>query len=504
MSPETSSANPVFSRITSGLAGLDTVLLGGVFEGGIYIVQGSPGAGKTILTSQICCHHAAEGGVALFVTLLAENHARLIANLRTLSFFDEALIPEKLSYVSGFAELRNAGLKGVVDLLRREIQRRRCTILVVDGLVTAQASAESDQEFREFVHNLQEIALATRCTMFLTTNVGDGGSPEQTMVDGLIVLRENVGSSQTDSLLQVTKFRGSSFLRGPHSYQITSAGILVHPRIEALLADPSRADDREAGRTPVGNEQLDLLLGGGGVPVASTTMIMGPSGIGKTTLGLQFLSKSSVAEPGLMFSFYETPTRLRAKADNICTSLSPLLDSGIVEVLWQNPLSDVIDAYGGRLLETVRRRKVKRLFIDGLTGFKSAAFDPSRIGHFFAALANELRVQGVTTFYSLEVPDILGPAIRAPIDDLSSLAENLILLRYIELRSQLYRLISVMKVRDSDFDPSLREFTIDSGGLAIRDTAATAEAILSSLASNGEQVRALPRQGAAPTERDGD
>jgi circadian clock protein KaiC len=113
-------------------------------------------------------------------------------------------------------------------------------------------------------------------------------------------------------------------------------------------------------------------------------------------------------------------------------------------------------------------------------------------------------VLGVTTFYSLEVPDILGPAIRAPIDDLSSLAENLILLRYIELRSQLYRLISVMKVRDSDFDPSLREFTIDSKGLAIRDTPATAEAILSSLASNGEQVRALAQQAAAPTERDGD
>jgi circadian clock protein KaiC len=147
MSPETSPAIPIFSRVTSGIAGLDTVLQGGVFEGGIYIVQGPPGAGKTILTSQICCHHAGEGGIALFVTLLAENHARLISNLRTLSFFDETLIPGKLSYISGFAELQDAGLKGVVDLLRREIQRRRCTTLVVDGLVTAQATAESDQQF---------------------------------------------------------------------------------------------------------------------------------------------------------------------------------------------------------------------------------------------------------------------------------------------------------------------------------------------------------------------
>jgi circadian clock protein KaiC len=241
MSAETSSAIPIFSRVTSGIAGLDTVLLGGLFEGGIYIVQGSPGAGKTILTSQICCHHAAGGGVALFVTLLAENHGRLIANLRTLSFFDEALIPEKLSYISGFAELRETGLKGVVDLLRREVQRRRCTALVIDGLGMAQASAESDQKFKEFVHNLQEIALATRCTMFLTTNSGDGDSPEQTMVDGLIVLRENVGNSRTDSLLQITKFRGSGFLRGPHikSAAPVCSCIRASKRCSPIPAEPT-------------------------------------------------------------------------------------------------------------------------------------------------------------------------------------------------------------------------------------------------------------------------
>jgi circadian clock protein KaiC len=502
MSDTPSEDDAAFARVTTGIAGLDTILQGGVFEGGIYIVQGAPGAGKTILTNQICYHHVAGGGVALFVTLLAENHARLIANLRTLSFFDEAAIPQRLSYLSGFAELRDQGLKSVVDLLRREIQRRRCTMLVIDGLVTVQASADSEQAFKEFVHSLQEIALATGCTMFLTTNVGDEISPEQTMVDGLIVLRERVGGSRTDSLLQVTKFRGSGYLRGIHSYQINSTGFLVHPRMEALLARPSRVDDFGTGRTSLGNRRLDILMGGG-APIASTTMVMGPSGVGKTTVGLQFLSESSATEPGLMFSFYETPARLRAKADAICPSLSPRLESGLVELLWQNPASDVIDAYGGRLLEAVRRRKVRRLFIDGLTGFRSSALDPSRVEHFFAALANELRALGVTTFYSLEVADILGPAIRAPIDDLSSLAENLILLRYVELRSQLYRLMSIMKVRDSAFDPSLHEFVIDAGGLIIRDTPETAEAILSSLASNGAQVRSSPWQGAT-SGKDGD
>lgn len=415
----------------------------------------------------------------------------MLENIRQLSFFDEASIAERLIYVSALRELREEGLKGVVDLLRREIQHRRFTVLVIDGLVTAKASADSDLAFKEFVHNLQEIALAADCTMFLTTNSGTAVSPEQTMVDGLITLCEHVSGSQSDTVLQVTKFRGSGFLRGPHSYKITEAGILVHPRIEALFAYPSRADERVQGRALSGNDRLDTILGGG-APLASTTMVMGPSGIGKTTLGLQFLSQSSAAEPGLMFSFYETPARLAAKAANVCPTLQPLLETGVVELLWQTPTSDVLDAYGGRLLEAVHRRKVKRLFIDGLTGFKNAAFDPSRIGHFFTALANELRVLGVTTFYSVEVADILGPVARAPLDDLSSLAENLIALRYVELRSQLHRMISVIKVRDSDFDPALFEFEISDQGLAIRDTSESAEAILWSLACNGQQVRAQP------------
>jgi circadian clock protein KaiC len=97
-------------------------------------------------------------------------------------------------------------------------------------------------------------------------------------------------------------------------------------------------------------------------------------------------------------------------------------------------------------------------------------------------------VLGVTAYHSLEIPDILGPAINVPIDDLSSLAENIILLRYVELRSRLYRLISIIKVRDSDFDPSLHEFAITSRGIAIQDTPESAETILSSLYSGAELI----------------
>ena len=482
MTAEPSIEEPKLIRVQSGVAGLDTILGGGFMLGGMYIIRGAPGVGKTVLTNQMCFHHVAGGGQALFVTLLSENHARMTANLRQLSFFDESRLPDRMAYISAYNVMRDGGLGELSRLLRREILQRRATMLVVDGLVSAQASAANDRAFKEFVHNLQEIALATECTMFLTTNTSKETSPEQTMVDGLIELTDRIYGWQAESDLQIQKFRGSAFLRGRHSYQITDDGITVHPRIEALFAQPSRPGEAASGRISTGIDRLDVMLHGG-LPMASTTMVMGPSGSGKTTMGLQFLSQCSSSEPGLMFGFYETPARLRVKAEGMLPSLLQHFDSGVVQVLWQTPTGDPLDAYGERLLEAVHRRKAKRLFIDGLTAFQNVAIDASRIGNFFSALSNELRVHGVTTLYSLEVPYIFADTIRVPVDDASSLAENMILLRFLEQRSRLHRLISVLKMRDSDFDPSLYEFLLANNGFQIEDTPKTAEENLSDDAS---------------------
>ena len=134
-------------------------------------------------------------------------------------------------------------------------------------------------------------------------------------------------------------------------------------------------------------------------------MVMGPSGIGKTTIGLHFLSRASSDEPGLMFGFYETPASLRAKADRVVPALGPLFDSGRSSCSGRPRRVTCSMPMARPCIDAVQRRKVKRLFIDGLSAFRSGAVDPSRIGNFFSALSNELRVRGVTTLYSLEVPE---------------------------------------------------------------------------------------------------
>jgi circadian clock protein KaiC len=148
-------------------------------------------------------------------------------------------------------------------------------------------------------------------------------------------------------------------------------------------------------------------------------------------------------------------------------------------LVWQPPTDGLLDLYGERLLGSVRRRGVKRLFVDGLNAFQSASVEPVRLSQWLTALVNELRVLGVTTVFTLVVPDIIAPYMRSPTDgDFLNLADNLILMRYVEVRSRLHRLVSVMKVRDSDFDSSAHEYVNTGEGLRIADTGDSAEAIL--------------------------
>jgi circadian clock protein KaiC len=314
-----------------------------------------------------------------------------------------------------------------------------------------------------FVQELRSQAALHGCTVFLlTTASGQVFSPEYTMVDGIVELVDQRYGSRSERSLYVNKLRGSAYLPGRHPFRITSDGLVVYPRIEATFGVTTHHDKAWPGKLSVGVKDIDAMLGGG-VPEASVTGLLGPSGIGKTTMGLHFLSESSAKEPGLHFGFYETPPRLLQKAARLGLDLEASVRRGDLELLWQALGENPQDALAHGLLEAVDRRGVRRLFLDGLGGFIEASIEPGRISRFFSVLANELRARGVTMLYTIETQDIFETRIRMPLTGMSSLVENLIALRYVESGSRSRRLLSVVKVRDSGFDPAVREFVIDDG-----------------------------------------
>lgn len=454
-------------RLTTGIPGFDTILGGGFVEGASYIIQGQPGAGKTIFSNQIAFSAVNAGRKVLYVTLLAETHDRLFQSLDTLDFFDRSELGVTVSYVSVFQTLRDKGLPAVVDLLRKETKRQKATLLVFDGLLNARDRGNTDLDVKTFVAEVQSQAAFVGCTvLFLTSASVTSDSPEHTMVDGVVELHDEMAGVRAIRRLRVRKSRGSAALSGHHQYEITGAGVTVYPRMEAEFAYPSIDDNSPKKRVSASIKGLDDLLGGG-FPSGSTTLLYGPTGGGKTSLGIGFLSGASVAEPALHFGFYESPDRLERKAESLGIDLKSAISSGSLEVIWHPMTENMIDKLGHRLLDAVRRREVKRLFIDGLGGFERAAVNSQRLVEFYAALTNELRALGVTTIASWELRDLFGPSVAAPGPEVSSLIDNLILVRNVELRSQYRRVISILKVRDGVPQPALHELVFGNSGLEV-------------------------------------
>ncbi len=494
-------------RLTTGVPRLDFITKGGLLKGASYAILGPPGSGKTVLANQIAFFHIQQGGRVLYVTLLSESHARMLANLEEMTFFDASVIPEKLHYVSGYRELEQEGLKGLLEMLRRTAQRHQATLLIIDGMDAAREFARSDLSFKRFLQDLQTFVSILGCTTLLLSPHHEGEvHPETTAVDGIFELSLRLAGPRAVRELVALKFRGSASLLGKHEVEISERGIVIHPRTEVQFSSPEEGGREDRVRMGFGVPRLDDTLRGG-VLSGSTTLLLGSPGTGKTLLGLHFLLQGArEGQPGVYFGFYETPPRLLEKADGVGMSdLQQSVDTGLIEIQWQPPLEHNLDALAERLLERIHERKVKRLrlFIDGVAGFRSAAVYPDRMGRFFSALSHQLRMLDVTTVYSEETP-LLTPGVEAPQPEAAAYVENIILLRYVELRSQLYRLISVMKMRESQYDSGIREFSITDKGIAVADTFESAEAILTGharLAGDGGKKKLAQPMGAPGTKK---
>ena len=265
-------------RFPTGVPGLDTITNGGLLRSGVYILQGMPGAGKTILANQIAYHAAANGGNVVYVTMLAESHSRLLQHLGEFSFFDAACLPDRVYYVSAFNALRTHGLAGVIELLRSEMRTRSAELVVLDGLVIAAAAARSDEELKVFINDIQTHSVLAGCTTLLLASDDPDRhvSAEQTMVDGIFLLREKAYGARRERNIEVVKFRGSATLRGNHVFQIGDHGIVVHPRLEAALRVGPEGCVMAEGET-TGIQGLDEMFAIGGFAKGSVSVVCGPS-----------------------------------------------------------------------------------------------------------------------------------------------------------------------------------------------------------------------------------
>jgi len=453
----------------TGTPQLDLVLGGGVPRGSLLMVVGPPGSGKTTLAAQMAFAAARAGRDALILTTLSEPTSKLIAHLRALTFFDEALVGGPVRILS-LEQFLPRGLASTGEELLALAREERASLVLLDGFSGVREADNDPQAARQFLYQVGS-ALNVRGTTTLITSEADPRDqalfPEATTADIIVGLHYNLDGVRQRRGLEVVKTRGGSPLPGLHGLALNGDGAIVYPRLEATVraAGQTTVATASATRVSSGVSDLDTLLGGG-LNQATTTLVTGSLGVGKTFLGLHFaLASLRAGEQVVVVSFRETAEQFLLKADVLAdgaalrAALQP--DGGLTLLHWPSVELDP-DIVANEMLAALDRTGARRLVVDSITELERAAgsFDPRRVDDYLAALMVALRRRGVTTLVVREAWRTVAEAPEDLADPVSLMADNVIVLRQVVVDNCLRRTLTVMKMRFSAHDVALHEFHI--------------------------------------------
>jgi circadian clock protein KaiC len=455
-------------RLSSGHARLDAILDGGLPANGINLIVGSPGSGKTILCQQYVYRNATEERPALYLSTASEPFDKIVRYGQSLSFFETAAVGRRVVYQDLGATLSEDGLAGAMRTLDALLKEYRPGLVVLDSFRALHSFAADAGEFRRFLHGLAGLLTALAASVFW---VGEYDADEVqdaaefAVADAIIGLSVKRSAERERRVLRVLKLRGSGFATGEHSYRITPAGLDVFPRL-ADQRDPA-GYGLGAERDSTGVQALDELLADGYWPGAST-LVCGPSGVGKTLMGLHFIFKGAgLGQPGIIATLQEDPTQLA----RVAGGFGWRLDMPGIHLLSRTPVDMNIDEWVYELLDLVERVGARRVMIDSLVDLSLAAGDENRFREWMYSLTHRFSRAGISLLMTQEVRELFE-MVRVSDQGLSHLSDNVLLLQYLRENGRLERALTVLKTRASRHDPVVRVYDITSEGIALRNGAA--------------------------------
>ena len=457
-------------KTPSGVPELDVVLGGGMEPGSMLVIAGAPGTGKTILTQQICFANATPESKAIYYTTLAEPHLKLVRHVEQFDFFDRGALEKAVEFIH-LGDLADVGsddpLEAIVSEVVRKCVETHPSVVVID---TARAlhNFADEPSLRRALYDMASRVAHTGAVLILPGEYTpeERNGPEFALADGIIDLSYDPQEPVDRRWLRVVKMRGGRPLEGKHSFQITSRGVEIFPRLETIA--PQDAPGLSHGeKMPIGVSRLDEMMGGG-LRRSDATALMGPSGCGKTVLSIHYIERGlKDGERCVYISFQETEDQILAKAASFGMEMEEALSSGrlLIHHVPQGRLD--LDAIGAVLRKELGAGPVGRVVFDSLAEMVLAAREGFRFPAYARSLMSIIRDAGASVLITSETTT-LGPELEAT-GGLSFLFQNVLLLRYIEIESEIRRALAVIKMRDGSHAKGLVQFEIDNTGFRVME-----------------------------------
>ena len=489
------------SKDRTGVPGLDDVLLGGLAVGRVFLLEGSPGTGKTTMAMRFLIEGAQAGERGLYITL-SETAAELRATAEAhdwqiddkIEIF-EVVPPESLLDADQQQSLLYSSdleLGETIKLIFEAVERSKAQRIVLDSLSEIRLLAQSSLRYRRQILAMKHYFARHGATVLmlddLTTDILD--KTVHSVAHGVIRLEEmtpDYGGERRR--LRVVKYRAQGFRGGYHDFVIRAGGARVFPRLVA--AENRRSFAR--GRIATGLPAFDGLLGGG-IEQGTSTLVLGPAGSGKSTLVWQFVAEAvRKGDKAAMFIFDEELGLLIERARPLGFDFAAMQETGRLQITQL----DAAELSPGEFAHQVRQAAddpaMKTVVIDSLNGYQASMPQENALILHMHELVQYLNRSGVSTFLTVAQHGLVGE-MKSPVD-VTYLADAVILLRFFEAEGSVRRALSVIKKRGGKHEDTIREFWID-GGLHIGEPLSEFQGVLRGTPFYpGDRAPARPARG---------
>jgi circadian clock protein KaiC len=461
-----------FPRAATGIEGLDSILGGGFPVNRMYLVEGDPGAGKTTLALQFLLDGAEKGEQGVYATLSeTEEELRDVArshgwSLDGITICELQTAEESLKADSQYTFFHpsEVELSETTRSVLETVERVKPARVVFDSLSEMRLLARDSLRYRRQILALKHYFTGRSCTVMLLdyTDATTSDFQLQSLTHGVLSLEQlTPGYGRQRRRLRVQKVRGIPYRDGYHDYSIETGGLQVYPRLVA--ADHPR--ELAPGEIASGVAELDSILGGG-LDRGTSVMLLGPSGVGKSTLAAQYVSAAARrGDRAAVYTFDESPATWIGRGEKLGFDLRKSLERGRVAIRQVDPA----ELSPGQFAHDVRgmvEGGAALVVIDSLNGYQHAMPDERHLILHLHELLSYLSQQGVLTLLVMAQAGILGEALQAPVD-LSYLADTVVLLRYFEAFGEVRKAISLVKRRTGVHERSVRELRLGTRGVQI-------------------------------------
>jgi circadian clock protein KaiC len=457
--------NSSTSRISSGISGLDELLMGGFVPCGVYLVRGGPGSGKTTFGYHFL---TAIDEPALFITLaedvasIRQNAENIHIDLSNIHFLNlapdrKAFFDEENYDIFSPAEVER---KPMSDKLVSAIEQLKPHRVFIDSLTQFRYLSTNNFQFRKQTLSLFSYLKSLNITTLFSTESSSEAPDDdlQFLADGIIQIDNRIDGR----MVRIMKFRGSDFAPDWHFFRLTAKGWQVFPR----MRPSEHVRDFTPEKVPSGVPELDELLHGG-LARGTVTMISGPTGVGKTTLGLQYMKEAAGrGERSVIFSFEETLGTLIHRARSIGIPIDAMIKQGALMINYVEPLRYSAFEFAAMLRDEVESQQANIVMLDSSKGFQVSIRGENIMTHLHTK-CTYLKNMGITTILVSEIDTVAGDQFKVTEAGVSYLADTIVFLRYLELQGGLQKAIGVLKNRTNSFERTMRKLEITSYGIKV-------------------------------------